>query len=533
MMYLAIALIAIFVLDALRMRARLSKLRVVPPHEGTDLGGVSFVGAVGADLDENVRVRAAAFARSEKLDVLDMVPRDLPTSRALALAQVIDVPKYRAYRLASGRTAGEALLMSDDVRGRSGIAATDSANPIEMIDAAEKLKRYAAASTDLAVISGMRATREDPAKRMAVMSHVIGGATPFVVGIQFVIYAAIAALVIAPEARLWGLGALAAFHLQPLLAIAGTPLRSRDLLLATLLRWPLEVGTWLLTVTGRWRPDTGPDPVEERRPVYEELLADGASKFFEPRRDDCPVCGSSSLSVRLKTRDLLQQKPGTFVLERCDDCAHIFQNPRLSIDGLNFYYKDFYDGLGEKGMEFVFGYSDAGYLGRARMLNERAEPKKWLDVGGGHGHFCCVARDVWPQTQFDGLDLSESIDEAARRNWIDNGYRGLFPEMAPELSGAYDVVSMGHYLEHTRDPVAEIDAAHTALAPGGHLLIEVPDPQSAFGGCSAVTGFRGSSRSTSTCCRGATSARSWRTTVLPPYSGIGVRLTSVWTFCSR
>ncbi|MCB1549269.1 MAG: methyltransferase domain-containing protein, partial [Hyphomicrobiaceae bacterium] len=36
---------------------------------------------------------------------------------------------------------------------------------------------------------------------------------------------------------------------------------------------------------------------------------------------------------------------------------------------------------------------------------------------------------------------------------------------------------MHHYLEHTRDPRAELAAARTALAPGGHLLIEVPDPE--------------------------------------------------------
>jgi hypothetical protein len=40
---------------------------------------------------------------------------------------------------------------------------------------------------------------------------------------------------------------------------------------------------------------------------------------------------------------------------------------------------------------------------------------------------------------------------------------------------------MHHYLEHTRDPEAELDAACTALAGDGHLLIEVPDPDSRLG----------------------------------------------------
>ena len=40
---------------------------------------------------------------------------------------------------------------------------------------------------------------------------------------------------------------------------------------------------------------------------------------------------------------------------------------------------------------------------------------------------------------------------------------------------------MSHYLEHTPDPRAEFDAARMALASGGHLLIEVPNPESILG----------------------------------------------------
>ena len=93
-------------------------------------------------------------------------------------------------------------------------------------------------------------------------------------------------------------------------------------------------------------------------------------------------------------------------------------------------------------------------------------------MGTGHGHFCLVARQHWPEATFDGLDLSESVDEAARRGWVDTAYRGLFPELAGGLPRSYDVVSMHHYLEHTRDPGAELDAATKVLEPGGHLLIE-------------------------------------------------------------
>jgi len=71
--------------------------------------------------------------------------------------------------------------------------------------------------------------------------------------------------------------------------------------------------------------------------------------------------------------------------------------------------------------------------------------------------------------------------DAERRQWVERAHLGLFPDMADDLVGAFDVVSMHHYLEHTREPAAEIQAAATVLEPGGYLCIELPDPECAFG----------------------------------------------------
>lgn len=105
-------------------------------------------------------------------------------------------------------------------------------------------------------------------------------------------------------------------------------------------------------------------------------------------------------------------------------------------------------------------------------------PATWLDVGTGHGHFCDSARDVWPDTRFDGLDMAAAVREAQARGWVATAHHGQFPDLAAVLVDRYDTVSMYHYLEHTRDPLAELDAAAAVLPPGGHLLIELPDPES-------------------------------------------------------
>ena len=228
-------------------------------------------------------------------------------------------------------------------------------------------------------------------------------------------------------------------------------------------------------------PPSRADQVAALRPGYAADLAEGLDRFFESRLATCPWCGSARLETRLRTTDLLQHKPGRFVLDRCQDCRHVFQNPRLSAAGLEFYYRDFYDGLGEKQVGNTFA-------GRTRMYEERAEsllpfapaPKNWLDVGTGHGHFCEAARTVHADTTFDGLDFTDGAELAERAGRVERGYRGSFPELAPDLSGHYDVVSMFHYLEHSTRPDLELRAAHRVIRPGGHLLIEVPDPDSRY-----------------------------------------------------
>ncbi|MFF4407641.1 class I SAM-dependent methyltransferase [Streptomyces sp. NPDC001404] len=214
------------------------------------------------------------------------------------------------------------------------------------------------------------------------------------------------------------------------------------------------------------------------RTAYQSELALGTDRFFGPKRTDCPWCGSSRLRTRLRTTDLLQHKPGTFVIDQCRDCSHSFQNPQLTTQGLDFHYRDFYDGLGAGRAEVIFGITGSRkrYLASARALLPFGTSRRWLDVGTGHGHFPQVASSVHPDTVFDGLDISEGVEEAERHGRIVEAHRGLLTDLAPKLEGMYDTVSMFHYVEHSTDPRRELAAARTVLAPEGHLILEVPDP---------------------------------------------------------
>lgn len=466
MIYVLIFITAMLVLDGLRMRRRFDSLPVLEPSDEP-----ATHKAIGEISDATLRA-ASAFMRAHQLDVLDIVPRDLPALRALGLAQLVDPVKYRKSRLEAGRTAGHAIVISDDVAARAHVEPVH--DEVELARLARRLKHFGKA--DIAVAPGEHARKSNLTRRLELLQVALGPGTAIAIGFTIAMWG-----LMGYGASLHPLAggiALGAWLLQPLYSLAGTPVHSRDLILATLFRGPIELYIMWFTLTGHVAGDTD---AALARPVYDKLLADGTAKFHEPRRETCPLCDSRDLVVHLKNPDLFQHKPGTFTLERCRACSHVFQNPRLSLEGLSFYYKDFYDGLGEQGMEFVFGFGTQPYLDRARMVCAHNQPKRWLDVGAGHGHFCEAAREAMPDVQFDGLDLSDSIDEAKRRGWVDTSYRGLFPDLAPGFAGRYDAVSMSHYLEHTLDPKKEIEAAHTALAPNGTLMIEVPDPEFGLG----------------------------------------------------
>ncbi|MFF2204670.1 class I SAM-dependent methyltransferase [Streptomyces sp. NPDC058145] len=206
--------------------------------------------------------------------------------------------------------------------------------------------------------------------------------------------------------------------------------------------------------------------------------------FLEPRRGDCPWCGSRRLRTRLRAPDPLRHRPGSHALDECGDCAHVFQNPRLTAEGFAFYHRDFYERELE---EFAERLRSARTVRRrhraaAHALSALPDPESWLDVGTGHAHFPEAAKEFFPYTSFDGLDPTARVEQALLDGRVEEAYRGYLstPGTAARLRARYDVVSMFHHLQHAPEPRAEIRAALTVLRPGGHLVVEVPDPRCAF-----------------------------------------------------
>ncbi|MGA5185591.1 class I SAM-dependent methyltransferase [Streptomyces griseoincarnatus] len=210
----------------------------------------------------------------------------------------------------------------------------------------------------------------------------------------------------------------------------------------------------------------------------------GSARVHEPRRPDCPWCGSARLRTRLRTGDLRRHRPGLFTVDQCRDCRHTFQNPRLTPEGLAFYRRAVRGAPRDPATERVLALHAARHRRRAtaRAMLPYGEPESWLDVGTGLARFPDTAREFFPYTAFDGTDLGPHVERARELGRIEEAHVGPLtdPGVLARLAGRYDVVSLLHHLERTTDPRAELHAALDALRPGGHLLIETLDPHCAY-----------------------------------------------------
>ena len=94
-----------------------------------------------------------------------------------------------------------------------------------------------------------------------------------------------------------------------------------------------------------------------------------------------------------------------------------------------------------------------------------------LDVGCGTGELL-LALQKMGASEVEGIDFNEKALGMLAKKGI-KGFKGTFEDFKKE-EGYYDLIIMNNYLEHTTNPLAELEKAKKLLKKGGHLYGEIP-----------------------------------------------------------
>lgn len=99
-------------------------------------------------------------------------------------------------------------------------------------------------------------------------------------------------------------------------------------------------------------------------------------------------------------------------------------------------------------------------------------PCRMLDVGCGYGFYSRAALDL-------GFTV-DALELASTERRIATELTGIAPaavsfEEYPEQPGRYDAILMSQILEHAQDVNAWLDKSHRMLAPGGVLIVALPN----------------------------------------------------------
>jgi 2-polyprenyl-3-methyl-5-hydroxy-6-metoxy-1,4-benzoquinol methylase len=195
---------------------------------------------------------------------------------------------------------------------------------------------------------------------------------------------------------------------------------------------------------------------------------------------NCPVCGETSYQQHAVGFDyelLTCRNPWRFV--RCDECGHVWLNPRPAVSTLQTIYPPHYYAYNYRQQINAVAVRGKELLDRLKMrLILRflpAAPRSYLDIGCGDGRFLKVMESHGVSREHNcGLEL----DERVVHSLAEKGYR-VFCERAETCerieAASLDLVTMFHVIEHVDAPAVLTRKVADWLAPGGIFAVETPN----------------------------------------------------------
>lgn len=194
--------------------------------------------------------------------------------------------------------------------------------------------------------------------------------------------------------------------------------------------------------------------------------------------DRCPMCDGERFRIAVS------EPP--YTVRRCETCGMGWTSPRLDERALADIYRS--DSYWSSASPKTQGYSDYRaeeplYLDTfrkrlQRVLREGPHGGRALDVGSAAGFCMAAAGELGFEVH--GVELSATMTAHAReRLGLQSVHLGSL-DTAPFPEQHFDLITMWDVIEHLVDPRALLRRARELLAPGGLLVVETQDIDSAF-----------------------------------------------------
>lgn len=184
----------------------------------------------------------------------------------------------------------------------------------------------------------------------------------------------------------------------------------------------------------------------------------------------CPACGEHPLAPWRSVPGSDPALPGDYALARCARCGSAVT---LAAAPPEAHEEGAYGGGTPRGSQLAapllrsFDRRRLTFLARAGAR----PPGRLLDIGAGRGRFVAEARAAgW---HADGIEPSLRGIAGARGRGIELQRADI--DDASVERGSLDAASLWHVLEHLDDPGAALERIAGWLAPGGLLVVGVPN----------------------------------------------------------
>ena len=204
------------------------------------------------------------------------------------------------------------------------------------------------------------------------------------------------------------------------------------------------------------------------------------SRVIASEGSNCVVCGNPLGEPEITGCDRLLGTPGRFSVARCAVCGTGRTFPSLDDEELGALYPSGYGPHDNSRMILPLRMISRWIRARQARASWREPPVhalhprppgRGLDVGCGRGDLdVMLASHGW---RMSGIEPSPEACATAAARGVD-ARCGTLKTVELERE-AFDAVIFRHSLEHTNDPVGDLRRVAGSLAPGGLLLVSVPN----------------------------------------------------------